>query len=544
MKIIIRQIVVFGLAAACYGQPAPPPPPQKPAFSLQEEMDEVRVRAKEAASRMRDLDIDLSQIDLAGINERALVAMQKVFSQLPQTLPALQRLAKQDETMARAREAASGNENITIDLSDIVLGDIDDRVQMAMQKAKSFSFFAQVPPAAPKPATAPMPPELPSVWPGVKRGRQDSEERNYRRGAEYLDRREFEKAIDEFDKVIERKGAKADGAYYWKAYGLSKLGRRDLALASLAELKKSYSTSRWLNDAKALEAEVQQAGGQGISPESQNDEDLKLFAINSLMNSDPERALPLLEKILQKSSSPKLKERALFVLAQNRSSKSNEIVSQFARGGGNPDLQQKAVEYLGVYGGKDNLQTLGDIYGSSSDAGLKRGILRSFMVAHDKDRLLGAAKSEQNADLRRDAIQYLGNLNAYPELSQLYASEQSVEVREAIIQALANGNNAERLVEIARTEKDAKLRSSVIHRLGTMSRSKTSEALVSIYSSEPDRNVKEQIMHSLFIQGSAKEIVDIARKEPDPVLKRNAVQALSRMNSKEATDFMMELLSK
>ncbi len=490
MKIFIRQIAAFGLAVACFGQVEPPPPPAAPMF-YQKDLDEMRIRAQEAASRMANIDLDL----------------------------------------------------------DIKIGDLDQRVYTAMQKAKQAMLYAQAAPVSPKPApmprpaVAPMPPMPPDVV-YTKRGRHDSEDRLYRRGAEYLDRREWEKAVDEFDKVIERKAAKTDGAYYWKAYGLSKLGRRDQALASLAELKKSYPGSRWLNDAKALEAEVQQAGGQGLSPESENDEDLKLFAINSLMNSDPERALPLLEKILQKSSSPKLKERALFVLAQNRSSKSNEIVAQFARGGGNPDLQQKAVEYLGIYGGKENLQTLGEIYGSAGDAGLKRNILRSFMVAHDKDRLLNAAKSEPNADLRRDAVQYLGNLNAYPELSQLYTTEQSMEVKEAIINSLGNGNNADRLIEIAKTEKDPKLRLAAIHRLGNMSRSKTAEPLVSLYQSEQDRNVKEQIMRSLFNQGSAKEIVDIARKETDPSLKRSAVQNLSRLNSKEATDFLVELLNK
>jgi HEAT repeat protein len=513
MKRFYRHIVTMGLAAACYGQPAPPAPPaapapaaapQSPFFPEKADLDEMKTRMDEVKMRM-------------------------------------------DEAAARVRETV-----------DIDVKDVEVQVQMAMQKARAmadrdfdfdfhFDFekpmlYAQAAPK-PKPMTAPMPPEPPSVY--IKRGRGgDSEERLYRRGTEYLDRRDWEKAIDEFDNAIEKKGAKADGAFYWKAYALSKLGKREQALATLAELRKSYPSSRWLNDAKALEAEVQQASGTGPSPETQSDEELKLFAINSLMNTDPERALPLLEKILQKSTSPKLKERALFVLAQNRSSKSNEIVSQFARGGGNPDLQQKAVEYLGVYGGRENLQTLGDIYAGSSDPGLKRSILRSFMVARDKDRLVAAAKSEQNADVRRDAIQYLGNLNAYPELGQLYSSEQSGEVKESIIQSMANSGNTDRLVEIAKTEKDPKLREAAVRRLGHMGRTKTSEALVSLYGSETDRNVKERIINALFEQGSAKELVDVARKETDPELKKNAVHRLSNMKSKEATDFFLELLNK
>jgi len=484
-------------------------------------MDEVMFRAREAAERGREAA------------ERGREAAQRA----------------RDAMRDSMRESGRDNINFNFDF------DVETKVEIAMEKARAaagdmnFKFegmngklFAQ---AGPKVAPLPPMPPMPAVaYAGKQRRSGDSEERLYRRGAEYLDRREWEKAIDEYDQVIDKKGIKADGAYYWKAYALSKLGRRDPALAALVEMKKSYPSSRWLNDAKALEAEVQQASGQGPSPERENDEDLKLFAINSLMNSDPERALPLLEKILQKSSAPKLRERALFVLAQSRSPKSNEIVAQFARGGGNPDLQQKAVEYLGVYGGKDNLQILGDIYGSANDPALKRNILRSFMVAHDKDRLLTAAKSEQNPDLRRDAIQYLGNLNASAEIAQLYTADQPQEIKEAIIQALANNNISERLVEIARTEKDPRVRSNAIHRLGNMSRTKTSEALVSLYGPEQDRNVKEQIIQAPSNQGSAKELVDVARKETDPELKKTAIKRLANMHSKEATDFMVELINK
>ena len=85
------------------------------------------------------------------------------------------------------------------------------------------------------------------------------------------------------------------------------LGQADEALE---QLQKEYASSRWLNDAKALQVEVRQASGQPVSPERQDDEDLKILAINTLINSDPERAVPLLEKILSSgSASPKLKLR-------------------------------------------------------------------------------------------------------------------------------------------------------------------------------------------------------------------------------------------
>jgi len=126
------------------------------------------------------------------------------------------------------------------------------------------------------------------------KGRHDSPDRAYERGQRALDSRNWDEALDRFTEAAGSGGSRADGAFYWKAYALAKLGRRDEALAAIAELRKSYASSRWLDDAKALELEVKQASGQKLSPEAENDEDLKLMALNGLVQSDPERALPLL----------------------------------------------------------------------------------------------------------------------------------------------------------------------------------------------------------------------------------------------------------
>src|SRR5262249_44270167 len=149
---------------------------------------------------------------------------------------------------------------------------------------------------------------------------------------------------------------------------------------SLSELQKNYSSSHWMDDAKALQVEINVQRGQPVSPDSATDEDLKLLAINTLMNSDPDRAAPMLEKLLKSNNSPKLKERALFVLAQNRSDKSRELLAATAKGGSNPDLQIKAIEYLGVSGGREYLQILVDVYKSTNEIHVKRAILNAFMV--------------------------------------------------------------------------------------------------------------------------------------------------------------------
>lgn len=409
---------------------------------------------------------------------------------------------------------------------------------------KSFSFYAQAPQPGPKP---PEPPFHRDMNRDADRARREREraDHSYGRGSHYLDRRAWQQAVESFDNVIEGKGSKADGAHYWKAYALSKLGRRDEALATVAQLEKEFPKSRWLNDAKALALEVRQSSGQAVSPENQADEDLKLIAINSLMASDPERAVPLLEKVLNGNNPPKVKERALFVLAQNRSAQSRDILARFAKGQGNPDLQFKAVEYLGIHGGADSMQLLSEIYGSTQDHEVKQRILRGYMIGRDRERLLAAAKSDSDPNLRRKAIEYLGASGAQKELADLYASESSPDVRATLLNSMMVANQWDRIVQAARTEKDARLRRRAIQLLGTGGKSAgTAEALLEIYQSEPDKEVRGEVLNALFIQRNAKAIIDLARKEKDPELKREAVQRLSHMKSKEATDFMMELLNK
>ena len=193
----------------------------------------------------------------------------------------------------------------------------------------------------------------------------DHESDLYDQGTKALDASQWEKALATFDQVIQMHGPHADGALYWKAYALNKLERREDALTVLATLEKSYAQSRWNNDAKALEVEIRQSMGQTVSPDNVSNEDLKLIAINGLMNSDPERAFPLLEKVLQGNQSPRVKERALFVLAQSGSPKARSIISSIARGQGDRALQRKALQDLALFGGKESKAELAEIYAGS-----------------------------------------------------------------------------------------------------------------------------------------------------------------------------------
>ena len=370
------------------------------------------------------------------------------------------------------------------------------------------------------------------------------EEDRYERGTEALDDGAWDAAIDAFDSVIEAKGRRADGALYWKAYATNKQGQREEALKLLGELVRAYPQSRWIKEAKALEVEVRQQAGQPTRPENVADEDLKLMAIGGLLHTDAERAIPMLEKLLQGGASRKVQERALFVLSQSSSPRAREIVVRIAKGDGQPDLQHKAIRQLGVFGGRESRQALVEIYATSPDRQVKKAVLKAFLVAGEKDRVVEAARTEKDPELRRDAIQTLGVMGGLTELWGMYQAETVPETRKAILQSLAVGGGVDRLLEVARTEKDAELRKDAIRKLGVFGGKRGADAVIELYKGESDRGVREAALQALFIQGNARALIEVARAEKDLELKKRAVSHLSHMGSKEATDFLLEILDK
>lgn len=316
-----------------------------------------------------------------------------------------------------------------------------------------------------------------------ERERADRMQELYDEGREALDEDEFQQAERSFTKLVKLNGPQTDAALYWMAYAQNREGKKEAAIGTIAELKKRYPQSRWKKDGEALEIEVRSATGAKANPEAQNDEELKLLALQGLMNSSPDKAIPLVEGILNGNGSPRVKSKALFVLAQNGSPQSEEVLGKIARGQSHPDLQRKAVSYLAMFGGKRSGKILAEVYTTSNDPEIKRAVIRSYIISGDREQLGALARGEANPELRKEAIRNLGVVGGQAELQ-------------------------------------------------------------SMYSKETDRGVKEEILNAYFIGGDAKDLVAAARAEKDPGLKKSAVEKLSLLGSKEANEYLMELLQK
>ena len=372
--------------------------------------------------------------------------------------------------------------------------------------------------------------------------RAQREDERYDEGTEALDEQRWDDAVRMFDEVAGMGGRRADAALYWKAYAQRKAGRTADALTTIAELRRKAPQSRWLKEAQALEMEVRQSSGQRVAPEATADEDLKLIALDGLMQTQSSRAIPLLKDFLGANRSPKLRERAMFVLSQSGEPEARALLVEIARGRVHPDLQRKAIQNLGLFGGTESRQALSEIYSSTDDVAVKKAVLQAFMVSGEKGRVLTAARSEKAPELRRTAIHQLGAMGAQEELWELYRTEADVAVKKDILQGMFIGGGSDRLIDLARTEKDPTLRRTVVHNLGLLSATRTGPTLVAMYASESDLALRRAILNALFIQNNADAIIQIARAEKDPAMRKEAVQKLSLMHSKAATDYLLELL--
>jgi len=123
-----------------------------------------------------------------------------------------------------------------------------------------------------------------------------------------------------FSKVANERGEHADGALYWRAYAENKMGQAKVALDTCAVLRRDFAASSWIHECGALAIEIHAQSGKPAAPKAGDDDDLKLLALNSLMQKNESQALGQIQEILNSSdSSEKLKKEALFILGHHYS---------------------------------------------------------------------------------------------------------------------------------------------------------------------------------------------------------------------------------
>jgi len=163
------------------------------------------------------------------------------------------------------------------------------------------------------------------------------------------------------------------------------------------------------------------------------------------------------------------------------------------------------------------------------------------MIGGDHERLFGAAKGEKDESLRREAIRQLGLVHGTSELEQLYQTETARHVRRGNLQHSSLRAIREDL-QAAQGEKDANAAGGdskpwLIHS------DDSAKALQRLQQRNGPRG-EDRGIERIFPTGERQGTRGHCAKRERPELKKTAVSKLTLMNSKEGTDYLMELLQK
>jgi tetratricopeptide (TPR) repeat protein len=305
---------------------------------------------------------------------------------------------------ARLQAEAASNAAAAQATADQARKDIERAQKLVEQAQKQAQTQGQ------QEATKEVAKEVAKVQEALKEAQREME--LYAKGTAALDTARYEKALQAFAEAAALKGTKADSSLYWKAFSEYKVQAMQAALESLKEMQKRHPDSRWLEQARALEFEVQSATGKPVSPAATPDEELKLLALDSLLHTDSEQALPSLEKMINGQQPPHLKKRALFVLSQSNSPKAKEILRSVARGSADSELQLEALQYLQMFGGAEDRKLLSDVYTVSKDRDVKGRVIEALYSQGDARTLVDMARKETDPEMRKRIVERLSRMKA------------------------------------------------------------------------------------------------------------------------------------
>jgi HEAT repeat protein len=306
-------------------------------------------------------------------------------------------------------------------------------------------------------------------------------------------------------------------------------------------------------------ANVPRAGARGRPASCPQDDDyeVRLEALNALMQVDAERALPILRQVLQRRDecSVEMRRRAVFLIQQKRVADSDRILLDVARNDPDPDVRGQAVHWLASVNTEGAITALEEIVRSDTDMQLRQRAVFA-LSNHRSERapvILRAVVEDERApvELRQQAIFFMAQRRGADTefLRGLYGRVQEVQLKEHLLYALSQSRSdadARWLMDIAlRSNEPLELRKRALFWAAQRSVLPPAE-LVALYDRVTDREMKEQLIY-LYTQRRTEEsttkLIEIARTERDPELRKRAIFWLGQSRDPRAAQVLQELIT-
>ncbi|MCA1615616.1 MAG: tetratricopeptide repeat protein [Acidobacteria bacterium] len=362
-----------------------------------------------------------------------------------------------------------------------------------------------------------------------------------RAGRDQIDEEKWAQAAETLKSFLEKypRDKEADAAAYWYSYALGKQGRTADAVTMLKRMISAHPRSNWVDDSRALLVQLDPKAGEELDKAA--NVELKIVALQTLMENNPESAMQYVRDILRTGSTanPRMKEMAVSLVASQGGAKALPMLLEIARDQqAEAKLRRIAIHFVGEEGGEAAFDDLVRIYDAERSPEIKRQLLRAFgdtKSPRGHQKLLAIARNpSETGDARRAAIHWLGEntASAYDDLLQIYNSDQNVEVRRQLVHAFSDMKDPrglQKLVEIARgtAGERVELRRSAIHFLADKEGEQYLDELMRIFENDPSVEIKRQVLHAFADMKSPRaraKVAEVARGQNFPAeLRRTAI---------------------
>ena len=266
-------------------------------------------------------------------------------------------------------------------------------------------------------------------------------------------------------------------------------------------------------------------------------DELKITALEALISAPPERALPLVTKVLQGNHSDEVKESALFILSQIETPEAQALLLDAARQSSG-DLQVEAIQMAGIGGDPDTLAALRDIY-TNGDSDVREAVVEAYLIAGDSQAIYEIAAAAESEDDFESAVEMLAAMGAMDELRGLLDSRGPSE---GLVQAYIIAHDFETLNTMAMDGSNPDVQIQAIEGLGIVGGEQANAVLLDIYRSANNEDVKGAAMDGMLIADYDEGLLALYRESEDTAEKRELLEYLTMMDSDEVWALIDEAL--
>jgi HEAT repeat protein len=441
----------------------------------------------------------------------------------------------------------------------------------------------------------------------------DPAEASYDTAHDLLDEEEYEAAVEAFDDLLQHhpKSLLAGEAMYWKAFALFRLEDSEhlqdarKALLDQAKLFPKAATRRdskelliridgqlaRMGDSAAaarLAAEGKRIGQntdvrekarearEKAREESQadrerarerarearemdddDDQDTQMAALQALIQMNPDRALPILRKILARrdARSSELRSHALFLLAQNPSEDAQQLILDTVKNDPDIEVRKNGVFWLSQISSEAALDAIIEILRASPTEEVQENAvfaLSQHSSPRAKEVLRDLAMDPKvSRHIRENAIFWIGQDGSESSLQflmMIYRQTTEDDIKDKILFAISQHDSEEArrwLFERARDPKESmEIRKNAVFWLGQTGALETVD-LREIYRTSDEDEMKQQIIFVASQQGSRASVdllIEIAKNDPDKEMRQQAIFWLGQSGDDKAMDYLESLV--